>query len=53
MGAVEVDVVRPVGEARGRIAAPCSARLRVLQVGPPVSLREGDDTSHLTGLISY
>lgn len=46
MGAVDVDVVRAVGEARVWIAAPRSARLRVLQVGPPVSLREGDDASH-------
>lgn len=52
MGALDVDVVRPVGEARGWIAAPRPARLRVLQVGPPVSLREGDDdASHLTGLL--
>jgi hypothetical protein len=46
VGAVDVDVVRAVGEARVWIAAPRSARLRVLQVGPPVSLREGDDASH-------
>jgi len=39
---VGVEVVRPVGEACGWIAAPGAAGLRVHQMGPPLSLREGD-----------
>jgi len=39
---VGVEVVRPMGEACGWIAAPGAAGLRVHQMGPPLSLREGD-----------
>ena len=46
---VGVEVVRPVGEACGWIAAPGAAGLRVHQMGPPLSLREGDASC----LISY
>ncbi|CAN6226239.1 unnamed protein product [Urochloa humidicola] len=46
---VGVEIAHPMGEACGRTAAPGGAGLRVHQMGPPHSLREGDHADYSMG----